>query len=137
MSRDTCKELDKALNFLLKDMPAINFDRNCKPLTDEEVQDIAFCESMMDDMGRPVFDGSSPLAEALLAITGKVPPAFIASVYDTSELSDEQHEELQNWASSHCRPSWSTGIGTLDAANAMVSEAVGNANLKPKENCDE
>lgn len=71
----------------------------------------------------------SPLLEALRALTGEEPPGFVVGVYDCDDLEDERVEELQEWCSLNARPEWSTGVGVLEAAEAIVREAEANANI--------
>ena len=70
-----------------------------------------------------------PIRDALRAITGEEPPDYVRGY--TTTVPEELMDDLQGWAASHARPDWSTGIGTLDAADLLVSEAVGNANIPP------
>jgi hypothetical protein len=72
-----------------------------------------------------------PIREALLWLCGKQPPKFIQG-YDLNELTDSQKEELQDWAIQcvdKTKIHWATGIGMLDAAEAIVEEAVSNGNI--------
>ncbi len=72
-----------------------------------------------------------PIRDVLVAMTGKTPPVFVKG-YSVYNLTDEQWEELQDWAVNTCRPSWLTGIGLLEAAEHQVQEAVSNGNI-PRE----
>ena len=74
----------------------------------------------------------SPLAEALQAITGKKPPAYTRGAFSSSDLLDENVTDLQDWCSIHACPAWSTGLGVLEAAEAIVQEAVDNGNIAGK-----
>jgi hypothetical protein len=71
-----------------------------------------------------------PLREALLAICGKEPPDFVRG-HGISGLSDQQVSALQDWCSLNARPEWATGLGVLEAAELIVSQAVDNANIAP------
>ncbi len=82
--------------------------------------------------GMPLYDVRSPLAAALLAITGQSPPAFVRDAYSTADLTDPQKTELQDWCSLNANPAWSTGLGVLEAAELIVREAVINANISPQ-----
>lgn len=75
----------------------------------------------------------SPLKEALEAMLGEKAPAFLEGVFSTDELTEPQVEKLQNWCCYFARPHWSTGIAIMEAADRIVSEAVGNANICPKD----
>jgi hypothetical protein len=74
----------------------------------------------------------NPIRKVLRAMTGKKPPKFVKG-YDYSNLTDMQHQELQDWAATNARPTWLTGIGLIEAAEKQVQEAVDNANIPPKE----
>lgn len=80
------------------------------------------------------FDGryyveTSPLREALSVVCGGAePPEFVQGCrFDA--LTDAQKMELQDWCSVHCKPSWATGIGALEAAEHIVNCAIENANI--------
>ncbi|MEM9067123.1 MAG: hypothetical protein AAGE52_01415 [Myxococcota bacterium] len=75
-----------------------------------------------------------PLREALRALTGAEPPSFVGDAYSVSELDESLWTRLQDWCSDHARPEWACGISMMDAADAIVSEAVANGNIsrKPK-----
>ena len=70
----------------------------------------------------------NPLTEALFAITGRNPPTYTRGIYASEELGDRVLE-LQDWCCLNARPSWSTGIAILEAADAIVKEAVSNGNI--------
>lgn len=72
-----------------------------------------------------------PLRDVLRAATGKAPPRFVRG-YSTRGLTDEQNDRLQDWAATHARPGWLTGIGLIEAAEAQVAEAVANGNIPPE-----
>ena len=74
---------------------------------------------------------TDPLFEALQCLTGVTPPAYVRGLFNSSELGDDVMA-LQDWCCNHARPAWSTGIAILDAADNIVSEAVGNANIAPR-----
>jgi hypothetical protein len=48
-----CEELDKALKFLLKDVPDIKLNQDVASLTEEELDEIVADEMAMDDDGSP------------------------------------------------------------------------------------
>lgn len=70
-----------------------------------------------------------PIREVLLALTGKSPPSFVKG-YNFKNLTSEQWDTLHQWCVRHVKPHWATGIGLLEAAEAMVEEAVDNANIQ-------
>lgn len=74
----------------------------------------------------------NPLFEALEAITGKRPPDFLLGKFSVNELNDDESYELQTWCICNSRPTWSTGIGIIEAAESIVSEAVSNRNIDKK-----
>lgn len=71
----------------------------------------------------------NPLSDVLRAMTGKEPPGYTRGHYYTSQLSDEDSERLQHWCSDNANPYWTTGIGLMDAVDAIIGEAVGNGNI--------
>lgn len=77
-----------------------------------------------------------PFREALRALTGKEPPSFVQGHSDAG-LTDAQKMQLQDWCSQNANPRWATGLSIYEAAEMIVSEAVGNANIEaaPKCNC--
>lgn len=76
----------------------------------------------------------APLREALNALVTKPVPARLVpdGVYSTSELTEKQNAALQDHCAEFCVPSWATGIGTMDAADLIVGEAVANGNIEDK-----
>lgn len=67
---------------------------------------------------------TSPFKEALQAIIpGKNFSVDLNGISHSSQLSDEQFEELQNWCSYHANPSWATGLSMIDAADLIVKSA--------------
>lgn len=85
--------------------------------------------------GRFLYEVEHPLREALKVLMGgKEPPKYVQG-YDYSNLTDDQHTHLQDWVNMNLPGTiaWSTGIGVIDAAEHIVEEAVGNANIPPKE----
>ena len=76
----------------------------------------------------------SPFREALQAVTGVEPPWELAGVYCYNDIADaDVQEEVHNWASMNCRPSWATGLSMIEAAELIVEQAVENVNiLKPQ-----
>lgn len=73
----------------------------------------------------------NPIRKVLRAMTGKKPPEFVKG-YNYDNLTDMQHQELQDWASTNVRPNWLTGIGLVEAAERQVKEAVDNGNIPPE-----
>jgi hypothetical protein len=72
-----------------------------------------------------------PIREVLTWLCGKTPPTFVQG-YDLKGLTDQQNETLQQWAVIQVDKTalhWATGIGMLDAAEAIVEEAVSNGNI--------
>ncbi len=75
-----------------------------------------------------------PLREVLSMLCGgKAPPRFVTTQHFTTQLSAEDQEKLHEWAVKNVKPQWLTGIGVLEAADAMVREAVANANIRGPE----
>lgn len=77
-----------------------------------------------------------PLFEALTHLLREEPPLPLTGVFNTNEISDEDYEILQHWASdtiSKSGLSWATGLSMLDCANVIVSGAIENANIVDKE----
>lgn len=78
-----------------------------------------------------MYQVANPIRDVLkLLCGGKEPPEFVRG-YDYSNLTDAQHSELQNWVGMNMDRSieWSTAIGIIDAAESIVIEAAGNANI--------
>lgn len=76
-----------------------------------------------------------PLRDALrIFMGGKRPPDFVQG-YEYSNLTDAQHAQLQDWVSLNLPATlyWSTAIGIIESAEKVVDEAVGNANIPPKD----
>jgi hypothetical protein len=73
---------------------------------------------------------SHPFREALAAVVGKEPPAFVGG-HGTNGLSDQQLMELQDWCSENARPHWAAGLSMIEAAELIVAGAVENANIAP------
>lgn len=73
----------------------------------------------------------NPIRKVLRAMTGKKPPKFVKG-YNYNNLTDMQHQELQDWAATNVRPNWLTGIGLIEAAERQVKEAVDNSNIPPE-----
>lgn len=71
----------------------------------------------------------NPLFEALLAITGEKPPEFVKGKFATTDLNGRELDKLQDWCVDNARPSWSTGLGIMEAADTIVIEAIGNGNI--------
>lgn len=72
-----------------------------------------------------------PFRDALKAISGgKTPPKFVRG-WSTKGYTDAEQQELHEWASTNVRPYWATGIGAIEAAELIVSEAVANNNILP------
>ncbi len=69
-----------------------------------------------------------PLREALLAVTGKEPPAYVKG-HNILNLTDHQVMALQDWCSLNARPEWATGLSILEAAEMIVQGAIDNANI--------
>lgn len=83
--------------------------------------------------GEPRWQGKpkDPIRDVLKWLLGKPPPKFVKG-YDYSNLTDNEHTELQEWAV-NCLDGtplfWSTGIGSIEAAQKLVEEAVSNGNI--------
>lgn len=83
--------------------------------------------------GEPSWQGKpkEPLRDVLQWLVGKKPPPFVKG-YDYSNLTDNQHMELQDWVCMNLDRTaifWSTGIAIIEAAEAIVAEAVSNGNI--------
>ncbi len=75
----------------------------------------------------------NPYFDVLKSITGdNNPPEFCKGIFNTSELSDDNYENLQEWCLNNSNLEWSTGIGFLEAADHIVEEAVSNGNIYGK-----
>lgn len=76
-----------------------------------------------------------PIRDALTWLCGKRAPDYVQG-YDYSNLTEEQHSELQQWVVwnlDKTKIPWSTGIGLIDAAQKIVEEAVDNGNIPDKD----
>lgn len=71
----------------------------------------------------------SPFRDALRAVSGAEPPAFVRG-HSSQGYTDEENEKLQDWCGSHTRPHWATNLSMIDAAELIVESAVDNANIK-------
>ncbi len=78
----------------------------------------------------------SPLAEALRVLTDAEPPEYVRGIRRDSDLSEEQMLELHDWCAMYAKPSWSTGIGTIEAAEHLVQEAIDNGNIFDPRSCE-
>ena len=77
--------------------------------------------------------GPDPIRVVLKSFCrGKAPPPFVKG-YSCRGLPDAEHLELVEWVLAHARVSWATGISLVEAADTLVAEAVGNANIPPEE----
>jgi hypothetical protein len=77
--------------------------------------------------------GPDPIRVALKGLCGgKKPPAFVKG-YQCGNLEDDQHSELVEWLLENAKVYWTTGIALVEAADKLVEEAVGNANIPPPE----
>jgi hypothetical protein len=76
-----------------------------------------------------------PLRAVLRLLCGGVEPPEYVRGYDYGNLTDDQHQALQDWVNCNLAPEidWSTGIGVIEASEQIVAEAVANANIAPKE----
>jgi hypothetical protein len=71
--------------------------------------------------------------QALKQVAGAKPPEFMKTVTVNEychDLSDASCDELQTWAVDNSNLLWCTGMGVIDAAIALVKDAVGNGNIK-------
>jgi hypothetical protein len=75
--------------------------------------------------------GSNYFFQALAAITGCEPPFELPST-GTNGMPDQDYLELQDWASCYARPSWTTGLSTIEAAELLVAGAIENGNIDLK-----
>lgn len=66
------------------------------------------------------------LADILERLCGQRPPDDLVRKWVESDESHSYAEEwvdtLQDWAASHCPWEWATGIGLIDAAEAVLDE---------------
>jgi hypothetical protein len=69
-----------------------------------------------------------PFREALQAVVGKVPPAYVKG-FGTEGLTDKQVSDLQDWCSLNARPEWATGLSMIEAAELIVRGAIENGNI--------
>ena len=58
-------------------------------------------------------------------------PPFIPENGNSSSLSEDVQEQLQNWIGYHIKPeiNWMCNISVMDCCDLMVQEALGNANI--------
>ena len=70
-------------------------------------------------------DTTNPLREVLKALTGVEPPVQVSGYKFKLEDSDV----IQAWAVQHVKPNYLTGIGLMEAAEALVESAVSNGNI--------
>lgn len=75
---------------------------------------------------------ASPFREALRAVCGAEPPAFVRG-HSSEGYTDDENEELQAWCGSHYRPHWATNLSMIEAAELIVASAVDNANIEGPE----
>jgi hypothetical protein len=75
----------------------------------------------------------APLADAIAAIVGVVPPFEMDGIWQAKDADDG----LSGWCSSQICTSefapWATGCGVLEAAELLVKTAIENGNLKRDE----
>lgn len=72
-----------------------------------------------------------PIRESLRWLLGAEPPKYVQG-YNLGNLTDDQKDDLQSWAVRNVDKTaifWGTGIAMLDAAEAIVNEAVDNGNI--------
>ncbi len=77
-----------------------------------------------------MWETTNPIREVLVALCRAEPPKFVQG-YNFDGLTEKQMEELQDWCSVNAKPEWATGLSMIEAAEMIVSEAVGNANIEP------
>lgn len=79
----------------------------------------------------------SPLKEILQKLCNVENfPVNLDGIWSTKELSDEDFDTLQWWIADNDQlqiVSWTTGIGILDVADAIVDAAYNNGNIKKYE----
>jgi len=77
----------------------------------------------------------APLAEAIAAIVGKMPPFEMDGIWWLKDCPDSIADELGDWCSyniqAHQRIGWATGYGVIEAAELLLNTAIENANLRP------
>lgn len=76
------------------------------------------------------YNPDQPLRDVLSALCGGAePPDFVTDQFFTYQLTEEEQLELQDWCACNVKPEWLTGIGTMEAADALVKEAITSANI--------
>lgn len=73
-------------------------------------------------------DIENPFREALEALVGQEPPAYVVG-YSLNDIPPTDRLALQDWCSVHGRPAWVTGIGVIEAAELLVLSAIENGNI--------
>ena len=94
-------------------------------------------EEILETFEHLLKPGLNPLAAAIETIVGRCPMKanpWLVGVSDSIELREQDQEILSDWinivvAESTFIP-WSTGVGALDAAEAIVKAAIENGNIK-------
>lgn len=83
------------------------------------------CDDLLNSDREP-----GPFREALRAICGAEPPAFVRG-HSSEGYTDDENEELQDWVGKRpCRPHWATNLSMIEAAELIVASAVENANIE-------
>lgn len=79
----------------------------------------------------------APLAEAIAAIVGKIPPFEMDGIWAIEDDPDLLTDGLEGWCSTQVCVTefspWATGCGVLEAAELLLKTAIENGNLiKPE-----
>ena len=59
------------------------------------------------------------IRDLVLLFTGKEPP-FTIRKHSLRKLDDEQHFEMQSWLANNVRLPWLSGVGTIEAIDALI-----------------
>lgn len=109
----------------------------CDPMTCGEYIDKLESEnSRLESILSLKVSNQSYFYEALMQVSGNIPPAFMARVTTSEYLSnfdDKKNDELHNWAVDSSALPWSTGMGIIEAAIQLVKDAADNGNIPMSE----
>ena len=79
----------------------------------------------------------APLAQAIAAIVGTVPPFEMDGIWWFKDCPDLFAGELEDWCCYNISKTdnafWATGSGVIEAAEHLLKTAIENANLCPSE----
>ena len=78
-----------------------------------------------------MMDRLNPFRAALICITGHDPIGInLTGCFCTKDMREEDVVRLQEWCVNHSRASWHTGIGIIEAAEALVAASVETGTLR-------